>query len=141
MEKENFNPPTTLMSPNNHPIRGIGNDIIETARLRKSLERQGTAFLERLFTKKECDYCNQFKDPLPHFAGRFAAKEAIAKALGSGLTSKVRWHDIEIINDESGKPIVYLSEDLQKQFQHPQIIVSISHSEEYATAVALWIAS
>ncbi|MBF8262581.1 MAG: acpS [Parachlamydiales bacterium] len=120
-------------------IQGIGNDILEVARLRQSIERQGQPFLNRIFTKKEQDYCNKFKDSMPHFAGRFAAKEAIVKAFGTGFGAKVQWHDIEVLNDEYGKPVVYLSDPLKKEFQDPTLLVSISHTEQYATAVAIWI--
>ena len=123
---------------NNNPIRGLGNDIIEIERVRQSIERHGLHFLNRLFTQREQDYCYKFKDPVPHFAGRFAAKEAIVKALGTGFGSHVSWHDIEVLNDEQGKPFVQISEPLQKQFDHPHILVSISHSSTHATAVAIW---
>lgn len=75
---------------------------------------------------------------MPHFAGRFAAKEAIAKALGTGFGAEVAWHDIEILGNELGKPEVYLSEAAKKRFKNPRILVSISHSTSHATAVALW---
>lgn len=120
-------------------VLGIGNDIIEVDRLQKSFDRQGQAFFDKLFTTREQQYCRQFQESMPHFAGRFAAKEAIAKALGTGFGARVEWHDIEVINDVLGKPVVFLSESLQKQFDQPQLLVSISHSTAYATAVAIWI--
>lgn len=130
------------MKPNNPgAIRGIGNDIIEIARLRLSIERQGDPFLSRLFTQRELDYCQKFQDPVPHYAGRFAAKEAIVKAFGTGIRAQVHWHNIEVLNDEFGKPAVFLSLSLQEQFNHPLVLVSISHCIEYATAVAIWIAN
>jgi holo-[acyl-carrier protein] synthase len=119
--------------------RGLGNDIIEIDRMRASIERQGQHFLNRLFTQNEQDYCYKFKDPAPHFAGRFSAKEAIAKALGTGFGAHLSWHDIEIINDALGKPIVHLSEAIKKKYDHPKILVAISHSATHATAVALWV--
>ena len=130
----------TPMKPNNPGIiRGIGNDIIEIARIRQSLERQGEPFLKRLFTQRELDYCQKFQDPIPHYAGRFAAKEAIAKAFGTGVGAMIQWHNIEVINDEFGKPVVFLSASLNEQFEQPQVLVSISHCVEYATAVAIWL--
>jgi holo-[acyl-carrier protein] synthase len=120
-------------------VRGIGNDIIEIARMRQSIKRQGQPFLSRLFTERELEYCNRFKDPVLHFAGRFAAKEAIAKAFGMGLGAHIQWHDIEVINDDLGKPEVFLSPSVQKTFREPQILISISHCSKYAAAVALWI--
>lgn len=119
-------------------MRGLGNDIIEIRRIRTSIERHGLHFLNRLFTQKEQDYCYKFKDPAPHFAGRFSAKEAVAKALGIGFGSELSWCDIEILNDEFGKPIVKLSESIRKKHHNPQIFVAISHSSDYATAVAVW---
>lgn len=126
----------TMTKDNN--IQGLGNDIIEIERVRQSIERHGQHFLNRLFTHREQDYCYKFKDPVPHFAGRFAAKEAISKALGTGFGSEVSWHDIEILGDEHGKPIVHLSEAAKKHFNTPRILVSISHSASHATAVAIW---
>ncbi|MBS0625015.1 MAG: holo-ACP synthase [Verrucomicrobia bacterium] len=123
---------------NNSPIKGIGTDIIEIDRVRKSIERHGLHFLNRLFTQVEQDYCYKFKDPVPHFAGRFAAKEAIVKALGTGFGSHVSWHDIEVFNDDHGKPTVVLSANVQNNFGSPTILVSISHCESYATATAIY---
>lgn len=118
--------------------QGLGSDIIEIERIRMSIERHGLHFLNRLFSEKEKDYCYKFQDPAPHFAGRFAAKEAIAKALGTGFGAFLSWHDIEILNNEHGKPIVYFTEQALKTFQHPRIHLTISHSTNYAIAVAIW---
>jgi holo-[acyl-carrier protein] synthase len=119
-------------------MKGIGIDLIEIDRVKKSLDRHGNHFLNRLFSIKEQDYCLKFKDPSPHLAGRFAAKEAIVKALGVGFGAKIRWSDIEILNDTEGKPIVSFSSHIIDQFGHPKVMISISHSENYATAVAIW---
>ena len=119
-------------------VHGIGNDIIEIERIRQSIERHGQHFLNRLFTQQEQDYCYQFQDPTPHFAGRFAAKEAIAKALGTGFGQMLSWHDIRILTDQDGKPIVHLSEEVMGRFHNPHILVSISHSSLHAIAVAIW---
>lgn len=127
-----------LMTKKENNPQGLGNDIIEIDRIRQSIERHGQHFLNRIFTPREQDYCYKFKDPVPNFAGRFAAKEAIAKALGTGFGSDLSWHDIEILGDENGKPIVHLSVGAMKRFNNPHILVSISHSASHATAVALW---
>lgn len=119
-------------------LKGLGNDIIEIERVRQSIERHGQHFLNRLFTQKEQDYCYKFKDPVPHFAGRFAAKEAIAKAFGTGFGTDLSWHDVEILGDEHGKPEVHLTEAAKKRFSAPHLLVSISHSTTHATAVAIW---
>lgn len=116
---------------------GLGTDIVEIERVRQSIDRHGQHFLNRLFTQREQDYCYQFKDPVPHFAGRFAAKESIAKALGTGFGAHLSWHDIEVLSDEAGKPNVHISE--KSKFKDAHILVSISHSKDYATAVAMWI--
>lgn len=128
---------TRIMKSSNL-IRGLGNDIIEIDRMRQSMERHGMHFLNRLFTQREQDYCYKFKDPAPHFAGRFAAKEAIAKAFGTGFGAQLSWMDIEVLSNDLGKPVVLLSLETQKRFENPQILVSISHSALYATAVAIW---
>lgn len=122
----------------NNLIRGLGNDIIEIERMRQSIERHGQHFLNRLFTQREQDYCYKFKDPVPHFAGRFAAKEAIVKALGTGFGAQVSWHDIEVLNNDLGKPVVFFSPVLQSRFDNPHILVSISHASTHATSVAIW---
>lgn len=118
--------------------RGIGNDILEIERMRGSIDRHGQHFINRIFTQKEQDYCYKFQDPVPHFAGRFSAKEAIAKALGTGFGEHLGWHDVEILNDDLGKPFVLLSDVAKKKFNSPQILISISHSQTQAIAVALW---
>jgi holo-[acyl-carrier protein] synthase len=118
-------------------VQGLGTDIIEIERVRQSIDRHGQHFLNRLFTQQEQDYCYQYKDPVPHFAGRFAAKEAIAKALGTGFGAHLAWHDIQVLNDEAGKPVVKIME--KSQFKGAQVLVSISHSKDYATAVAMWL--
>lgn len=118
-------------------IFGIGNDIIEIERIRSSLTQYGQRFLDRLFTPQEQLYCLGHQDPAIRFAGRFAAKEAVVKALGTGFTQGVTWLDIEILNDPKGKPEARLSTRLQKQMGAMHVLLSISHCREYASAVAL----
>lgn len=127
------------MNTNSPDIKGIGNDIIEVDRIEKAVDRHGHHIINKIFTEKEQDYCLKFPNPFERFAGRFAAKEAIAKALGTGIGKDVSWKDIEIINDEgSGKPIVILSEKIQLKFMDPKILVSLSHTSKYASAIAIW---
>ncbi len=116
----------------NNIIEGIGTDIIEIERIKKSIEHHKDTFINRIFTSRERKYCEKFKNPYPHFAVRFAAKEAVAKALGTGINSKVNWLDIEICNEESGKPYV-----IYKKSNSKNIFLSISHSEKYAVAFAV----
>jgi len=120
-------------------IKGIGNDIIEVARLQAAIKRQGQRFLDEVFTSVEQDYCLKHTQSERHFAGRFAAKEAILKAFGTGLRQGISWLDIEITNDERGKPCVKLSEKLEAKFHSPQLMISISHCKEYATAFAVFL--
>lgn len=119
-------------------IKGIGNDIIEIPRMRRAIRRHQARFLDRVFTLKEQQYCLSHHESERHFAGRFAAKEAIVKALGVGLKTGLSWLDFEILNDHHGKPVVNLSPSVEKLFNTPNILISISHCKEYATAIALW---
>jgi len=119
-------------------ILGIGNDIIEIERIRGSIDNHGYRLISRLFTVKEQDYCLQYKDPIPHFAGRFSAKEAIVKALGTGFGEHASWLDLEIVNDKAGKPYVNFSEKLQERLKNTSMQISISHCQLYVTAVAIW---
>ena len=118
-------------------ILGIGTDIIEVLRIKKVIERSGEKFLQKNFTAEEISYCLKFKVPYERFAARFAAKEAVAKALGVGFKN-ITPKDIEIINNENGRPSLKFSENFQQLYQNPHIQISISHCHEYATAVAIW---
>jgi holo-[acyl-carrier protein] synthase len=122
-------------------ILGIGNDILEIDRVRKAIQAQGNRFLSRILTKKEQEYCQKFKNPFPHIAGRFSAKEAVVKALGSGFGEMASWLDIEILNNKLGKPEVRLSKGLKKKVKKSIFLVSISHCRTYVTTMALWIKS
>ncbi len=119
-------------------ILGIGNDIIEIERIRLIIDRYANRFLTRIFTLREQEYCLNHKEPARHFAGRFAAKEAVSKALGTGISSGLTWSDIEILNDEKGKPVLFMSSNLNVLLDHTQLLVSISHCRDYATAFAVW---
>lgn len=120
-------------------IKGIGNDIIEIERIAASIEKHGQHFLDRIFTLREQKYCLRHHESARHFAGRFAAKEAIVKAFGTGFREGISWLDLEIHNSPEGKPQVSLSALLQNKFDHPKIEISISHCRTYATAVAIWM--
>ena len=116
---------------------GIGNDIVSILRIRRALKRHSHAFHKKILTKKESEYCLSKNDPPTHIAGRFAAKEAIAKALGSGFGSALSFVDIEILSNQKGRPIATLSPDAQKIWGRPDILLSISHCKDYAIATAL----
>ncbi len=128
------------MRSNTIAILGIGNDIIEIERVRLALKKHGHRLMDRLLSEREKAYCLAFRDPAMRLAGRFAAKEAIVKALGCGFGDKVGWLEIEIINNPEGKPEALLATRLKEHFAHPQLLISISHCKSYATAVAIWSA-
>lgn len=121
------------------PILGIGNDIIEIERIRKTIDRYGHRIISRLFTEKEQEYCFKYKDSVPSFAGRFSVKEAVVKALGTGFGEHVSWLDIEVLNDPLGKPSVYFSSRLASRVRGTVMMVSISHCRAYVTATAVWV--
>ncbi|MCX6988574.1 MAG: holo-ACP synthase [Chlamydiae bacterium] len=127
-----------MKTSNSSIILGIGNDIIELERIRQSFDRHGYRFLTKLFSEQEQDYCLKHKDPIPHLAGRFAAKEAIVKALGTGFGEHASWQDLEIINDTLGKPQVHVSKTLESKLESSTILISISHCQLYVTAMAIW---
>jgi len=113
----------------------LGIDIIEIDRIRRAL-RRWPRFAARLFTPAERVYCNRRADPAPHYAARFAAKEAAAKAFGRPL----RWHDVEITTDELGRPSLALSGEaaaLARAFEGVRLLVSLSHSRDHAVACVL----
>ena len=118
-------------------MKGIGCDIIEIDRVAQVLERHGPAFLKKTFTPKEQEYCLQKRDPAPHFAARFAAKEAVSKALGCGFGEALSFLDVEILNSSSGKPEAHLSAEAQERHGFPTLHLTISHSKAYATAFCL----
>lgn len=118
-------------------VQGIGNDIIEISRVRASIARHGSHFLNKIFSQQEQAYCQKHRDAAPYFAGRFAAKEAIVKALGTGFRQGITWLDIDIQHDELGKPIVVLSQEIKSLLGDVKVMVSISHCREYAAAVAI----
>jgi holo-[acyl-carrier protein] synthase len=119
-------------------VLGLGIDIIEIARVKKSIENYGDNFLNKVFTIEEIRYCNSKFNKYQHYAARFAAKEAVYKALASGWQEGLRWKDIEIQNDNSGMPSIKPSGKL-KMFlsENTQLRISISHSDNYVTSVAI----
>ena len=123
------------------PILGHGIDIVETARIRKLMEEHGEHFLARVFTAGEQEYCAaNGKRYYEHLAGRFAAKEAVLKVLGTGWRGGIAWTDIEIVKDASGQPRVKLTGECERIAREAGISlwhVSISHIETHATASAI----
>jgi len=120
-------------------IISCGTDIIETQRMKDAISRWKEAFLKKIFTQKEIDYSMKRRFYFEHLAARFAAKEAVLKAFGEGFTG-ANLKDVEIINDKNGRPNVILKrhmEDLRKKKNIETISVSMSHTRNYAQAVAI----
>lgn len=121
-------------------ILGIGTDIVECLRIRKMIEQHGDLFLRRVFTDREIHYCQARKHAIEHFSGRWAAKEAILKALGTGWSRGISWTDLEIRNEPGGEPRVRVrggARDAAIGRGIADILISISHCRTYATAYAL----
>jgi len=121
-------------------IMGTGVDIVETGRINDSIEKFGDRFLNRCFLAEEIAYCQKMKFPALHFAARFAAKEAISKAFGTGIGAELGWRDMEICKHDSGEPFVRLHEkgvELARQRGIVKIFVSLSHCKEYSAAHAV----
>ncbi|KUK82412.1 MAG: Holo-[acyl-carrier-protein] synthase [Pelotomaculum thermopropionicum] len=120
-------------------LAGVGTDIIEIDRVERAVQRGGRRFLERVFTPAECFFCDARKDRFACYAARFAAKEAVLKALGSGLAG-CRWVDVEISREEGGPPKVKLSgtaAEIIKKNGIAEVLVSLSHNRKYAVAFAV----
>jgi holo-[acyl-carrier protein] synthase len=118
-------------------VRGLGVDIIEIERIRALARDQGARFLDRVFTRDEIAYCSSKHDAALHLAARFAAKEAVSKALTTGWSGVFRWKDVEVSNDAAGQPRVTLHGRLRELLPSAVILVSISHSASHAVAVAV----
>jgi len=121
-------------------ILGVGIDIIEVARVAASYEKFGERFLNRILHPAEISYCFSHKTPGPFLAARFAAKEAISKAFGTGIGAQLGWHDMEVGRKPSGEPFAILHEKgeaLLKKRNGRAVLISLSHTEVYATAIAI----
>src|SRR5271154_7002340 len=121
-------------------ILGIGIDIIEVNRIQASYEKFGERFVRRILLEGEIAYCLSHKNPAPFVAARFAAKEAISKAFGTGIGAQLGWRDMEICKKESGEPFVVLHGRGKKLFESrgaKRLLVSLSHTENYAAATAI----
>jgi holo-[acyl-carrier protein] synthase len=121
-------------------IIGLGTDIVEIARIKKMVEAHGTIFLDKIFTDVEKINIGKRKHTAPYWAGRWAAKEALSKALGCGIGENCAWKDIEITNNDLGAPTMSLLGDAlhtATQLGVKQINVSITHEEHYACATVI----
>ena len=121
-------------------ILGAGVDIVEVYRMREAIDKWGGNFLSKIFTKSEIKYSNSRRFSSQHFAARFAAKEAVVKAFGEPRRFPLKWTDIEILNDDEGKPEVKFHDDaleLMRKKKVDSVVVSMSHSKNYAVANVL----
>ena len=121
-------------------ILGTGIDLVEVARIASSFEKHGESFVNRILLPDEIAYCLQHRQPAPFLAARFAAKEAISKAFGTGIGAERGWLDMEIRRQESGEPFVVLHGKGQQVFAArgaKKLHVSLSHTENYAVATAI----
>jgi len=121
-------------------IYGTGVDIIEVARIGRSLERYGEKFEQRLFTKTEISYCRSKAGMEKHFSARFAVKEAVLKSMKTGMDQGISWTDMEVVNQESGCPELNLygkGKELFESLNLKAIHISISHTRDHAIAQAI----
>jgi holo-[acyl-carrier protein] synthase len=122
------------------PRMTAGTDIVSVARVQRLIERGGPLFLDRWFTADEIAYCSRMAHPALHFAARLAAKEAVVKSLGGPGDDPVPWRSIEVCRDDSGAPSVRLSGRVRESADAlgvREISVSLSHCQEFATAMAV----
>lgn len=119
-------------------VIGIGIHIIEIERIRYSIDTYKERFLNKVFTKNELEYCLSKSNKYQHFAARFAAKEAVYKALATGWHENLSWQNIEILNEANGMPLVKLSGKLSSFLSNDKSLkISMSHSKNYVTCVAI----
>jgi holo-[acyl-carrier protein] synthase len=121
-------------------VIGIGTDIIECVRIAQMIEKHGEVFLTRVFTAREIQYCSTRRAANQHYAGRWAAKEAVLKVLGTGWARGILWTDIEVVNEVSGAPTIRLvnrAADIAAERGIRNVQISISHCRAYATAFAV----
>ena len=122
-------------------IVGIGIDLVKISRIQKA-GKHNASFLERVFTERERAYCSRQKYPAQHYAARFASKEALLKAFGTGWSAGMKWTDIEVLHGEGGGPIVNITGRVKDHADLKgvkQILLSYSHDEGYAVAQAILV--
>lgn len=121
-------------------VLGIGTDIVESLRIAQMIERHGELFLGRVYTPHEIAYCTERKAALQHYAGRWAAKEAVLKAIGTGWAKGITWTDVEVRNETGGQPRIVLggaAREMADQMGIGEVLISISHCRTHATAFAI----
>src|SRR5438094_7896147 len=123
-------------------VNGIGVDLVNISRMRDVISRWDDRFLRRVFTEAEIAYCRARRDPVPHFAARFAAKEAGLKALGTGLRLGVSWRELEVRRERGGPPSLVLSgrcRAIAEARGGDRVLISLTHDGDYALAQAMLI--
>ena len=121
-------------------IVGLGVDVVDIDRLRKSLQQQGERFIQRVYTPAEQEFCEARQDPGPHYAARFAAKEALFKAIGTGWDKGVSWQDVEVHRQDRDPPILIVTGEAKKRSEAlgtKHIFLSLSHTDSSAVAVVI----
>lgn len=122
-------------------VEAIGIDLVEVPRIAQAIKRYGDRFVSRVFTPWEIQYCSSKINPELSFAARFAVKEAVFKAIGTGFSEGVKWTSVEVVNDKRGQPEVRLGLGIRKHIGDKKIIISLSHTKEYAMASAVLISN
>ena len=125
-------------------VIGLGTDIVEIHRIADMIDKHAEEFLDRIFSPYEVEYCSTKKNAAQHFAGRWAAKEAVMKAFGTGFVKGIHWNEIVVISRPTGQPEVRLSGETERfasEMGIAHILLSISHGKEYATATAITCAA
>ncbi len=123
-------------------ITGVGVDLVSIPRMRTLIDRWQERFVDRVFTEHEIAYCRARRDPVPHFAARFAAKEAGLKALGTGLQLGVRWRELEVRRERTQAPTLVLSgksREIGLTRGGSHMLLSLTHEGEYALAQAILV--
>ncbi len=123
-------------------VIGIGTDIIECLRIAQMIERHGELFITRVYTPHEIEYCSTRKAATQHYAGRWAAKEAVLKALGTGWIRGITWRDVEVRKRQGGKPTIARAggaREICEKLGVGEMQISISHCRSHATAFAIAI--
>jgi holo-[acyl-carrier protein] synthase len=124
-------------------VLGIGVDLTQMPRMRRVVARWDERFLQRVFTEHEIAYCRRRRDPIPHLAARFAAKEATLKALGTGLSMGMNWRELEVRRERGRAPTMVLSgrcREIAESKGGRRVLLSLTHDGEYAMAQAMLIA-
>jgi holo-[acyl-carrier protein] synthase len=120
-------------------VIGIGTEIVECLRIAQMIERHGEIFLARVFTQKEIEYCSSRRTATQHYAGRWAAKEAVLKALGMGWSNGISWRDIEVRENSGARQSVALGGGARRvceQLEIADILITVAHCRTHATAYA-----